>query len=71
MVTKAKINRFLFDKKGWIPLFFVFLVILAFVCAPRMVSILIASFVAADAIEPIVDFFSKKLKIPPLGGISE
>ena len=28
------------------------------------VSILIASFVAADAIEPIVDFFSKKLKIP-------
>ena len=64
MVTKAKINRFLFDKKGWIPLFFVFLVVLAFVCAPRMVSILIASFVAADAIEPIVDFFSKKLKIP-------
>ena len=64
MVTKAKIQRFLFDKKGWIPLFFVFLVILAFVYAPRMVSILIASFVAADAIEPIVDFFSKKLKIP-------
>ena len=64
MVTKEKINRFLFDKKGWIPLFFVFLVVLAFIFAPRMVSILIASFVAADAIEPIVDFFSKKLKIP-------
>lgn len=64
MVTKAKIQRFLFDKKGWIPLFFVFLVVLAFVYAPRMVSILIAAFVAADAIEPIVDFFSKKLKIP-------
>jgi len=64
MVTKAKIQRFLFDKKGWIPLFFVLLVIMAFVYAPRMVSILIASFVAADAIEPIVDFFSKKLKIP-------
>ena len=64
MVTKEKIQRFLFDKKGWIPLFFVFLVVLAFVYAPRMVSILIASFVAADAIEPIVDFFSKKLKIP-------
>lgn len=64
MVTKEKINYFLFDKKGWIPLFFVFLIILAFVYAPRMVSILIASFVAADAIEPIVDFFSKKLKIP-------
>ena len=64
MITKEKINYFLFDKKGWIPLFFVFLVVLAFIYAPRMVSILIASFVAADAIEPIVDFFSKKLKIP-------
>lgn len=64
MITKEKINYFLFDKKGWIPLFFVFLVVLAFFYAPRMVSILIASFVAADAIEPIVDFFSKKLKIP-------
>lgn len=64
MITKEKINYFLFDKKGWIPLFFVFLVVLAFVYAPRMVAILIASFVAADAIEPIVDFFSKKLKIP-------
>ena len=64
MVTKAKIQRFLFDKKGWIPLFFIFLVVLAFVYAPRMVSILVAAFVAADAIEPIVDFFSKKLRIP-------
>lgn len=64
MITKEKIHFFLFDKKGWIPLFFVFLIVLAFIFAPRMVTILTASFVAADAIEPIVDFFSKKLKIP-------
>lgn len=64
MITKEKIQYFLFDKKGWIPLFFVFLIFLAFIVAPRMTAILTASFVAADAIEPIVDFFSKKLKIP-------
>ena len=64
MITKEKINKFLFDKKGWIPLLFVFIVIVAFICAPHMVSILIASFVAADAIEPIVDLFSRKLRIP-------
>ena len=64
MITKEKLNRFLFDKKGWIPLLFVFLLVLAFILAPRMAAILIASFVAADAIEPIVDFFSRKLKIP-------
>ncbi len=64
MLTKEKINYFLFDKKGWIPLFFIFLFFLAFILAPTIVAILIASFVAADAIEPIVDFFSRKLKIP-------
>ncbi len=64
MITKEKINIFLFDKKGWIPIFFVIIVAAAFIYAPRMVSILIASFVAADAIEPIVDFFSRKLRIP-------
>lgn len=64
MITKEKLNRFLFDKKGWIPLFFVFMSILSFVFVPRMAAILVASFVAADAIEPIVDFFSRKLKIP-------
>ena len=64
MITKEKLNRFLFDKKGWIPLLFITLVILAFVCAPTISAILIAAFVAADAIEPIVDFFSRKLKIP-------
>ncbi|MBP5406205.1 AI-2E family transporter [bacterium] len=64
MITKEKINRFLFDRKGWIPLLLLALFVLAFVYAPTMVSILIASFITADAIEPIVAFFSKKLKIP-------
>ncbi|MBR4490280.1 AI-2E family transporter, partial [bacterium] len=64
MITKEKLNRFFFDKKGWIPLLFITLVILAFVFAPTISAILIAAFVAADAIEPIVDFFSRKLKIP-------
>ena len=64
MITKEKLNKFLFDKKGWIPLLFVTLLILTFILVPRMAAILIASFVAADAIEPIVDFFSKKLRIP-------
>lgn len=64
MITKERLQKFLFDKKGWIPLLFIVLLIFAFVLAPRMAAILIASFVAADAIEPIVDFFSKKLKIP-------
>ena len=64
MITKEKLNKFLFDKKGWIPLLFVSLLILSFILVPRMAAILLASFVAADAIEPIVDFFSRKLKIP-------
>jgi len=64
MITKEKVNKFLFDKKGWIPLLLLALFILAFVYAPTMASILIASFITADAIEPIVAFFSKKLKIP-------
>ncbi len=64
MITKEKINRFLFDKKGWIPLLLLALFVLAFVYAPTMASILIAAFITADAIEPIVAFFSKKLKIP-------
>jgi predicted PurR-regulated permease PerM len=64
MITKEKLNRFFFDKKGWIPVLFITLVILAFVFAPTISAILIAAFVAADAIEPIVDFFSRKLKIP-------
>jgi predicted PurR-regulated permease PerM len=64
MITKEKVNKFLFDKKGWIPLLLITLIVLAFVYAPTMASILIASFITADAIEPIVAFFSKKLKIP-------
>jgi Predicted permease len=64
MITKEKVNKFLFDKKGWIPLLMITLIVLAFVYAPTMASILIASFITADAIEPIVAFFSKKLKIP-------
>lgn len=64
MITKEKFNRFLFDKRGWILLLFVFFLVLTFILAPRMAAILVASFVAADAIEPIVDFFSKRLKVP-------
>ena len=64
MITKERINKFLFNKKGWIPLLLITLIVLAFVYAPTMASILIASFITADAIEPIVAFFSKKLKIP-------
>lgn len=64
MISKEKINRFFFDKKGWIPITFILLFVLAVLCVPTLMAILISSFFAAYAIEPIVRFFSTKMKIP-------
>lgn len=66
MITKDKLYSFFFDKKGWIPLLFFFFFILSLVFIPTIIAILIAAFFAAYAIEPLICFFSSKLKISRL-----
>jgi predicted PurR-regulated permease PerM len=64
MISKAKINRFIFDKKGWIPVLFTAVFFFCVFFAPTITTILVASFFAAYAIDPLVMFMSQKLKLP-------
>ncbi|HPG35677.1 MAG TPA: hypothetical protein PLG63_05005, partial [bacterium] len=64
MISKVKINRFIFDKKGWIPILFAAVFFFCVLFAPTITTILIASFFAAYAIDPLVIFMSQKLKLP-------
>ncbi|MGI6394302.1 MAG: AI-2E family transporter [bacterium] len=64
MISKAKINKFVFDKKGWIPILFFVLFLLTVFLAPTISTILIASLFAAYAIDPLVRVMSDKLKFP-------
>ena len=64
MITKDNLNRFFFDRKGWIPFFFLLIFILCIIVAPNITAILLASLFVAYAIEPLVKFMSRKLKLP-------
>jgi putative permease len=64
MITKDRLNRFFFDRKGWIPIFFLLVFILCIIVAPNITSILLASLFVAYAIEPLVKFMSRKLRLP-------
>jgi len=64
MLTKDSLNRFFFDKKGWIPIFFSLAFVLCIVVAPNVTSILLTSLFVAYAVEPLVKFMSRKLKLP-------
>jgi predicted PurR-regulated permease PerM len=64
MITKEAVNRFLFDKKGWIPVFFIVFIVFCVLFAPTITSILLFSLFFAYAIDPFVNFMSDKLKIP-------
>lgn len=64
MITKDSLNRFFFDRKGWIPIFFSMIFILCIVVAPNITAILLTSLFIGYAIEPLVKFMSRKLKLP-------
>lgn len=64
MITKDRLNRFFFDRKGWIPIFFLLVFVLCIVVAPNITSILLAALFVAYAVEPLVQFMSRKLKLP-------
>lgn len=64
MITKETLNRFFFDKKGWIPAFFLLVFILCIVVAPNITAILLTALFIAYAVEPLVKFMSRKLKLP-------
>jgi len=64
MITKGRLNRFFFNRKGWIPIFFLLVFILCIIVAPNITSILLAALFIAYAVEPLVQFMSRKLKLP-------
>ena len=64
MITRETVNKFLFEKKGWIPVFFIMFFILCIIFAPTITSILLFSLFFAYAIDPFVNFLSSKLKWP-------
>jgi putative permease len=64
MITKEKVNSFLFDKKGWIPIFFSLFILSSVLLAPTITSILLFSLFFAYAIDPFVSFLSDRLKCP-------
>ncbi|HRZ80632.1 MAG TPA: AI-2E family transporter, partial [bacterium] len=63
MISKEKINRFIFDKKGWIPVSFMVIFILCIAFAPTITTILLTALFVAYAIDPMVTFLSKKIKL--------
>lgn len=63
MISKEKMNRFIFDKKGWIPLSFMIIFILCIAFAPTITTILLTALFVAYAIDPMVSFLSKKIKL--------
>ena len=63
MISKEKINKFIFDKKGWIPLSFMVIFVLCIAFAPTITTILLTALFVAYAIDPMVTFLSKKIKL--------
>lgn len=63
MLSKVKINRFIFDKKGWIPVSFIIIFVLCIAFAPTITTILLTALFVAYAIDPMVTFLSKKIKL--------
>ena len=64
ITLREKFFYFFFDKKGWIPLMVLALFFFLLKAAPTVMTILILSFFIAYAIEPLVNFFSSKVKLP-------
>jgi len=64
MISKVKINRFIFDKKGWIPILFASVFFFCIIFTPTISTILLVSLFAAYAIDPLVSFMSVRLKLP-------
>ena len=62
-MVKQKISTFLWDKKGWIPLFFLLLFILSIIFLPQITTIVIVALFLAYAISPLVNFLSNRFKV--------
>lgn len=60
----SNISKFLFEKKGWIPLLFFILFIFFIIFAPSITTIIIVAFFVSYAISPLIKLFEKKLKLP-------